>query len=96
MSVVFVLVFAAILMAGGFLVAFIWSVKSGQYDDTYTPSVRILFDDTMKKKEDGNKKKEKKSEVGSQKTEGRKTENEKTRSIQSQLIDNPQLESRNS
>lgn len=45
MSVVFILVFVAILMAGAFLVAFIWSVKSGQYEDTYTPSVRILFDD---------------------------------------------------
>ena len=45
MSVVYILVFVAIFMAGGFLVAFIWSVKNGQYDDTYTPSVRILFDD---------------------------------------------------
>jgi len=45
MSVVFILVFVAIVMAGAFLVAFIWSVKSGQYEDTYTPSVRILFDD---------------------------------------------------
>ena len=45
MSVVFVLVFAAIIMAGIFLIAFIWSVKNGQYEDTYTPSVRILFDD---------------------------------------------------
>jgi len=62
MSVVFVLVFAAILMASGFLVAFIWSVKSGQYDDTYTPSVRILFDDAVKKDEDGNQKSGKKSQ----------------------------------
>jgi cbb3-type cytochrome oxidase maturation protein len=45
MSVVFILVFVAIVMAGGFLGAFIWSVKNGQYEDTYTPSVRILFDD---------------------------------------------------
>ncbi len=45
MSVVFILVFVAIIMAGGFLVAFIWAVRSGQYEDTYTPSVRILFDD---------------------------------------------------
>ena len=49
MSVVFVLVFAAIIMAGAFLVAFIWSVKNGQYEDTYTPSVRILFDDPVVK-----------------------------------------------
>ena len=52
MSVVFILVFVAIIMAGAFLVAFIWAVKSGQYEDTYTPSVRILFDDMeIKEKE---------------------------------------------
>jgi cbb3-type cytochrome oxidase maturation protein len=51
MSVVFILVFVAIIMAGAFLVSFIWAVKSGQYDDTYTPSVRILFDDMLVKKE---------------------------------------------
>jgi cbb3-type cytochrome oxidase maturation protein len=33
------------MIAGGFLIAFIWSVKKGQYDDDYTPSVRMLFDD---------------------------------------------------
>jgi len=56
MSVVFVLVFAAIIMAGAFLVAFIWSVKNGQYEDTYTPSVRILFDDPpMKEAEETEK-----------------------------------------
>jgi len=49
MSVVFVLVFVAILIAAVFLGAFIWSVKSGQYEDTYTPSVRILFDDPKMK-----------------------------------------------
>ena len=45
MSVVYILIFVAIVMAGGFLGAFIWSVKNGQYEDTYTPSVRVLFDD---------------------------------------------------
>lgn len=49
MSVVFILVFAAILIAAVFLGAFIWSVKSGQYEDTYTPSVRMLFDDAKPK-----------------------------------------------
>lgn len=52
MSVVFVLVFAAIIMAGAFLIAFIWSVKNGQYEDTYTPSVRMLFDDPEMKEEE--------------------------------------------
>lgn len=44
MSVIFFLIGIGVLVAGGFLVAFIWSVKSGQYDDSYSPSVRILFD----------------------------------------------------
>ena len=37
---------ASLLLAIGFLIAFIWSVKSNQYEDDYTPSVRILFDNT--------------------------------------------------
>lgn len=45
MSVIVILVFFSVLVAGGFLVAFIWAVRSGQYEDRYTPSVRILFDD---------------------------------------------------
>ncbi len=46
MSVIIVLVIIGVVVAGGFLVAFIWSVRSGQYDDTYSPAVRMLFDDT--------------------------------------------------
>lgn len=45
MSVMFILIGCSFLLAIGFLAAFIWSVKSGQMDDDYTPSVRILFDD---------------------------------------------------
>ncbi|GAK88896.1 type cbb3 cytochrome oxidase biogenesis protein CcoS [Nonlabens ulvanivorans] len=38
-----------------FFVLFIVSVKDGQYDDTYTPSVRMLFDDeVVKNKEENN------------------------------------------
>ena len=33
-----------IIVVIGFLIAFIWSVKNGQYDDDYTPSVRMLFE----------------------------------------------------
>ena len=33
------------LVAFGFLLAFLWSVKTGQMDDDYTPSIRILFED---------------------------------------------------
>ncbi len=53
------LIIIGVVVAGGFLIAFIWAVKSGQYDDNYSPAVRILFDDdTPKKKkeeEDNNK-----------------------------------------
>ena len=52
MSVIFFLIGIGILVAGGFLAAFIWAVKSGQYDDDYTPSVRMLFDN--KKSNDNN------------------------------------------
>ena len=45
MSVLIILIVVSILVAGGFLAAFIWLVKKGQYDDDYTPSVRMLFDD---------------------------------------------------
>jgi len=34
-------------MALIFLGAFFWSLKSGQYEDTYTPSMRVLFDDEL-------------------------------------------------
>ena len=47
MSVIIILVIISVIVAGSFLVAFILSVKKGQYDDDYTPSVRMLFDDTI-------------------------------------------------
>jgi cbb3-type cytochrome oxidase maturation protein len=37
----------SILVAGSFLTAFLWSVKHGQFDDDYTPSVRMLFEDEI-------------------------------------------------
>lgn len=45
MSVIFVLIGVSLAVAIGFLIAFLWAVRSGQYDDDYTPSIRILFDD---------------------------------------------------
>ena len=47
MSALFVLIGISIIVAGSFLAAFLWSVKHGQYDDDYTPSVRMLFDDDI-------------------------------------------------
>lgn len=45
MSVLIILIGASLVVATGFLVAFIWSVRSGQYEDRFTPSVRMLFDE---------------------------------------------------
>ncbi|MFN5423533.1 MAG: cbb3-type cytochrome oxidase assembly protein CcoS [bacterium] len=49
MSVIIILIIASLLVASGFLIAFIWSVKKGQYEDDVSPSVRMLFDDHKKK-----------------------------------------------
>ena len=45
MSVIFFLIPLSIVFAVSFLFAFIWSVRSGQYEDTTTPSMRVLLDD---------------------------------------------------
>jgi cbb3-type cytochrome oxidase maturation protein len=45
MKIIFLLIAASLLLAGGFLAAFFWAVRTGQYEDEYTPSMRILFDD---------------------------------------------------
>ncbi|GJM32879.1 MAG: hypothetical protein DHS20C18_18800 [Saprospiraceae bacterium] len=45
MKIIFLLIIVSLFIALGFLAAFFWAVKSGQYDDEYTPSVRMLFDD---------------------------------------------------
>ena len=45
MSVIILLLFVSISVAGLFLFAFIWCVKNGQFIDEVSPSMRILFDD---------------------------------------------------
>ena len=45
MLILILLIFISLAIALIFLGAFIWNVKSGQYDDTYGPSVRMLYDD---------------------------------------------------
>ena len=50
MYAIFVLIIISLIVAIGFLIAFLWAVKSNQYEDDYTPSVRILFDDETEKK----------------------------------------------
>ncbi|MCC5926483.1 MAG: cbb3-type cytochrome oxidase assembly protein CcoS [Bacteroidetes bacterium] len=45
MSVMYLLIMISLILASGFVIAFVWAIRSGQYDDKYTPSVRVLFDD---------------------------------------------------
>ena len=49
MSVIYLLITISIVVAIVFLIAFIKAVRSGQYDDDYTPAVRMLFDDEIVK-----------------------------------------------
>lgn len=50
MSVIFLLIPLSIIAATGFLTAFIWAVRNGQYEDTATPSMRVLLDEPVKPK----------------------------------------------
>ncbi|HOI31625.1 MAG: cbb3-type cytochrome oxidase assembly protein CcoS [Bacteroidales bacterium] len=52
MSAIIVLILLGILVAGGFLIAFVWAVRNGQFDDDYSPSVRMLFESKNPKEED--------------------------------------------
>ncbi len=54
MAVIILLIGFSLIFAVGFLISFIISVRSGQFDDTYTPSVRILLDDNKIIKKNAN------------------------------------------
>ena len=54
MSVIYMLISISIIVAVFFLYAFIKAVRGGQYDDDYTPSVRMLFDDELVKETNKN------------------------------------------
>ena len=45
MDALIVLIVVSMLVAGLFLVAFLWAVKKGQYEDSFSPSIRILFEE---------------------------------------------------
>ena len=60
MGVIYIMLVVSLVIALFFLFSFIWATKNGQYDDDYTPSVRMLFDEddeaqkTNKTNTDGN------------------------------------------
>lgn len=45
MSVILILIAVSLALAAGFLGCFVWAVRSGQYEDTCTPALRILTDE---------------------------------------------------
>ena len=47
MNIIFMLIIASLVIAVLFFILFVKSVRTGQYDDVYTPSVRMLFDDEL-------------------------------------------------
>ena len=51
MSVIYILLSISIIVAVIFFIAFIVAVRNGQFDDDYTPSVRMLFDDELVKEQ---------------------------------------------
>lgn len=61
MNIIFMLIVASLFIAILFFILFVKSVKTGQYDDVYTPSVRMLFDDELVKDNSSNKKTNQKS-----------------------------------
>ncbi len=56
MNIFYLLIGVSLLVALVFLGAFIWAVRSGQFDDNETPSIRILFDDDEIDKDTDNNK----------------------------------------
>ena len=55
MNIIVILITISLSIALIFLGVFYWNIKNGQYDDTYTPSIRMLFDDKPKKEKSVNK-----------------------------------------
>lgn len=48
MNIILVILGISLLIAGGFLIALLWGIKDGQFDDDYSPAQRILFDNNKK------------------------------------------------
>ncbi len=52
MKIMLLLILLSLLLAAGFLLVYLWAARNGQFDDDFTPSVRILFDDKIQEKDD--------------------------------------------
>ena len=47
MGIIYIMLILSLVIALFFLGSFLWAIKNGQYEDDYTPSVRILFEDEL-------------------------------------------------
>lgn len=45
MSILYLLVPVALILAGLGVWGFLWAVRGGQFDDVQTPAIRMLLDD---------------------------------------------------
>lgn len=55
MGIIVLLIAFSLIVALTFLALFFWAVKSGQFDDPQTPSIRMLFDEKISSKKTTNK-----------------------------------------
>jgi len=69
MTIIYMLLAISVFVALIFFALFIYSVKKGQYDDTYTPSVRMLFEDELVKEGSANIKNTSKKTITKPETE---------------------------
>ena len=51
MKIMLLLILLSLLLAAGFLLVYLWAARNGQFDDDFTPAVRILFDDKVQEKD---------------------------------------------
>ena len=47
MKIMLLLILFSLALAAGFLLIYLWAARNGQFDDEYTPAVRILFDEPL-------------------------------------------------
>ena len=73
MSIIYMTITISLILAIIFLIAFIWTVKNGQYEDDYSPSVRMLFEDK--------KPKEKENESTTENTENTENTNKTNKQV---------------
>lgn len=70
MGIIYIMLIVSLIIAIIFLIGFLWATKTGQFDDDYTPSVRILFEDEnvkQKTEEEEEKKQQNQTEHGNSK-----------------------------